>query len=395
MTAPPPTAPTFFHRSARGLVVGHTGVTVAGYHSTFVIGLLVPLAAGVAFFGWRAVVAVGAVVMAVYVGTIVWRRVGVRGHPLRPSQLLRLGLLLALMLPAKLAANPQGTAAVWPLLPAAGLLLVIVCWAAGPGGGGRVHPVLVVYLAVAAAYPTVARPHTVLQRNRLVAGDVLKVVPPTDDRASPDAWRNRPLVAGADAVTGPPAAEALLAFTTGAHPGVSMDDLLRERLPPLEDVVLGAVPGPIGGTSGVAVIFGGLFLVYRGLIDFRVPLIIVATAWFAMFVLPMRLPTGSGGVGWRVLAGRPPGVGWAVAATFANYEVLASPLLWSAFFLAGSPSVRPLGRPARSAYAAFIGVAAAALQVYASVALGSYLAVFVAGLFASALARCLTPRPLV
>ena len=74
-TAPPPTATPIgrFRRSARGLVVGHTGFTVAGYHSTFVTGLQVPLVAGTVFFGWRAVAVVAAVMASVYVGTVAWR----------------------------------------------------------------------------------------------------------------------------------------------------------------------------------------------------------------------------------------------------------------------------------------------------------------------------------
>ncbi len=105
----------------------------------------------------------------------------------------------------------------------------------------------------------------------------------------------------------------------------------------------------------MAVIVGGLFLLYRGLIDFRVPLLIVATAWVALLVLPVPLPTAGGGHRWQWLAGASADVGWAAGVTLVNYEVLAGPLLFTAFFLAGSPSVRPLGRPARSAYAAAIG----------------------------------------
>ncbi len=399
-------APSPRHLPTRGLLVGHTGLNVARYHSTFAFGLLVPLAAGATFFGWRAVAAVALVLVGTLVGTLVWRRVGTRGHALRPAQLLRLGLLLALMLPAELAANPTARppAAEWAILPAAGLLLVVVCWLAGPGGGGRVHPVLTVYLLLAVLYPAALATHTVLQRTRLVAGDVTRADRPTaPGRAAPDAWRWRPLAPPpADAVAVPPAADALLAFTRGRSPaGVtpsgigSVDDLLRDRLPPLEDVALGAVPGPVGTTSAVAVIIGGLFLLYRGLIDFRVPLLVIAFAWVTLLVSPIPLPTTAGGHRWQWLAAASPDVGWATGSTFVNYEVLASPLLFTAFFLAGSPSVRPLGRPARSAYAAAVGVAAAVLQLYVSVALGSYLAVLLAGLFASDVDRRIGTRPLV
>jgi Na+-transporting NADH:ubiquinone oxidoreductase subunit NqrB len=363
-----------------------------------VFGLAFPLGTGILFFGWRAAVAVGTVLGTVYLATLVWRRIGVRGHVLRPAQVLRLGLLLALLLPARLAANPPARpwGADWPLLPAAGLLLVVACWLVGPGGGGRLHLVLWSYLILVLAFPAALHPTTVLQRNHLVLGDVLRRDGPVDPHASPYAWRSRALTT-ADALACPPPADPLLAFSRGQSPADvrSVDGLLRTRLPPLEDVVLGATPGAIGVTSGVAVIIGGLFLVYRGLIDFRVPLLIVATAWAGLLVLPIALPTADGGHRWQWLAGATQDVGWATGVTFANYEVLASPLLFTAFFLAGSPSVRPLGRPARSAYAVAIGLLSAALQLYVSVALGSYIAVMIAGLFASDLDRWLGTRPLV
>ncbi len=397
--APPPSHPPI-GRSARGLIVGHTGFTVANYHSTFVFGLLFPLGAGIAFFGWRAAAVVSIVVMTTWVATAIWRRIGTRGHAIRPAQLLRLALLLALMLPARLAANPPARpwSAEWPLLPAAAILLVIVCWLVGPGGGGRLHMVLFTYVVLAAMFPTPFKSQTVLQRNRLGFGDVLRRDGPASPYASPDAWRYHPIAAPpADALACPSPGDALLAFTLGRSPPdvASVDALLRTRLPSLEDLVLGATPGPIGATSAVAVIIGGLFLLYRGLIDFRVPLLIVTTAWVALLVLPIDLPTAGGTHRWQWLAGASADVGWATGITFANYEALASPLLFTAFFVAGSPSVRPLGRPARSAFAVLIGVGAAVLQLYVSVELGSYIAVLVVGLFASDLDRWLGTRPLV
>jgi len=145
----------------------------------------------------------------------------------------------------------------------------------------------------------------------------------------------------------PPRVNSLLEFThrrfsTATKP-VSLDTLLRDRVPPLEDFVLGAVPGSIGATSAVAIIIGGLFLLYRGLIDFRIPLLITATAWCALLVLPV--PEFSH---WQWFPGHVAGIGWAMGVTLANYEVLASPLLFTAFFLAGSPNARPLTKRGRT-----------------------------------------------
>ena len=82
-----------------------------------------------------------------------------------------------------------------------------------------------------------------------------------------------------NAVASVPASQFLSEYTTGRvspdRVWLSLEGLLRDRLPPLEDLILGAHPGPIGTTSAIAVIVGGLLLLYRGVIDYRIPLLIV------------------------------------------------------------------------------------------------------------------------
>jgi len=116
-------------RRAMGSIIGHTGFNVARYHTTHVFGALFPLLAGALFFGWRAIVSVLIVVGTTLLAGLVWRRIGTRGHPLRPAQLLWLGLVLAMMLPANLLHAADHSP--WPILPAAGLMIVILCWALG------------------------------------------------------------------------------------------------------------------------------------------------------------------------------------------------------------------------------------------------------------------------
>ncbi|MDB5171685.1 MAG: RnfD, RnfE family, partial [Phycisphaerales bacterium] len=81
--------------------------------------------------------------------------------------------------------------------------------------------------------------------------------------------------------------------------------------------------------------------------------------------------------------------------TFANYEVMASPVLFMAFFLATSPSIRPMARRARVIYAVLAGGFSAALQLYLGVAFGPYLALLLASLFTPALDKVFRPRAMV
>ena len=384
-------------RSAMGSVIGHTGFNVARYHITHVFGGLFPLLAGMLLFGWRTAVSVTVVVGSTLIFGFIWRRIGVRGHPLRPAQLLWLGLVLALMLPADLL-RQTGKNSPWPILPSAGILVVIVCWSTGGIGSGRFHPAVVAYLLLSLMFSSQLTPQSVLQHNRMLLGDIINSPRLPDQRATQISWRKRPVVMGQDTIRSAPPAQTLGNYTRHetAQDGsnITLDVLLRERLPPMEDFVLGAVPGGMGTTSAVAVIIGGLFLLYRGLIDFRIPLLITFWAWAAMLVLPIPLGEGSQ-MHFRWFPGHVEGVGWAMAVTLANYQVLASPLLFTAFFLAGSPTVRPLTRKGRTIYAMLIGLLAATFQLYISVSLGSYLALLPVGFMTFFMDRCLAQKPLV
>ena len=85
---------------------------------------------------------------------------------------------------------------------------------------------------------------------------------------------------------------------------LSLESLLRDELPPLEDLIIGGQPGPIGGTCAVAIIIGGLFLLYRGIIDFRVPVCVFAGALLALLSLPIPILIRDNGPDWRWFAFR-------------------------------------------------------------------------------------------
>ena len=103
-----------------------------------------------------------------------------------------------------------------------------------------------------------------------------------------------------------PASQSITSYTTGQlkpeRGQMPLHELLRDRMPPLEDLIVGGQPRPIGQGSAVAVIIGGLFLLYRGLIDFRIPLLAMASMFVALLILP--IPTvitdhGAHCAGWQ------------------------------------------------------------------------------------------------
>ena len=381
----------------------HSGLDVRHFFSTHLQAAVFPITAGVAFYGWRAVLVIAGVVGSCAIGLLLWRRVGRRGGEVRFAYGMWAAVLLALALPAHLASTslPDRVYAPWPIIAAAGLTLAAALWLFARAGTSRVHPVAVVFLLIATMFTASLAPRSVLQRSRLVVGDLNNVpaVEPRGHAPIRDPWVTAGQLRGVDAIQARTAANHLRDFTRGTaqldRGWLKLDEVIRDRLPPLEDLIIGGQPGPIGTSSAVAVIMGGMFLLYRGMIDYRVPLLIVLAAFATFLILPIPVVITENLPRWRWLALNQPDVGWSWAITFANYELMAGPLLFVACFLATAPGVRPMTRRARAVYAIVVGILAAAAQLYLSVSLGPYVALILASLTTPLLDRWLRPRPLV
>ncbi len=396
-------------------------VGVGRFYFMHILALVLPLTAGIILYGWRAALAIGLVVGSALIGMAIWAMLGKRGRRINIAHGFWLAMLLAVMLPAHLATGtyPSSPASHdWAVLAGAGLALAVVLWLFGGIGSGRVHTVLVIYLLLVILFQNLLVPHFVLQRARVGVGDVLNVPTPAslagrEAAVRKEPWSAFPTAEGGDAYYTDPASERLVSFTTGTEApdraALSLEELIRDKMPPLEDLIVGGQPAPIGMGSAIAVIMGGLYLLYRGLIDYRVPLIICIAAYLAFLLLPIPVTITEHARTWRSLIIPHPGgggltgalgrgaggVGWATAITFVNYELMAGPLLFTAFFLATSPGVRPITRRGRTIYAILIGVVAAALQLYLDVSYGAYLALLVVSLITPMLDSSFRPKPLV
>jgi Na+-transporting NADH:ubiquinone oxidoreductase subunit NqrB len=261
------------------------------------------------------------------------------------------------------------------------------------GGSWRIHSVLLTYLLVFVPFQLLQPflvPEFVLQNTRLLVGDLLHATDAPDSFSITPWYRASP-IDGADALRRPAVATQLSLYTLGVQQPdrawTSMQMLIRDRLPPLEDLIVGGLPAALGTGSAVGVVIGGLFLLYRGIIDWRIPLLTVLAAWIALLVLPVPIVITERGPVWQWLALRESAAGWGVAMTFAHYELLASPLLFVAFFLATSPSIRPMSRRARTLYAALLGVCCAAAQLHVGASVGPIVALAAVGLLTPVMDR--------
>jgi Na+-translocating ferredoxin:NAD+ oxidoreductase RnfD subunit len=396
-------------RATSSRLLTHGGITIPHFFAMHVTGACFPLVAGLLLYGWRAAISIGVVLITSALAVVVWRRIGARGGQLRYSHSLWLALLLALTLPPHLLTDTfrmrgENTIATWPLLPAAGLMIIPLIWLLGGLGSGRLNPVLIANLLLVALFGGLLTPHQTLQRSRIVVGDVMDFKRSEMDEPVRGRWISAPPNPGHDAVRITNlASERLIEYTSPWHAPpkqfTSLETLLRDGMPPLEDLIVGGHPGPIGISCQIAVIIGGLFMLYRGVIDHRIPLLIILSMYVAILVLPVPIEIEISGREmvrqWHWLAVRQPNVGAALGVTFANYEVMGSPLLFTAFFLATSSAIRPLARRGRTVFAILVGVLSAASQLYISVSVGPYIALLIAGVLAAGLDRFFKPRTLV
>lgn len=359
------------------------------YYALHMLGALFPVTAATALYGWRAPGSIGLAMLAGAAAAWFWKRIGRRGASVRISHAMWLSLLLALLLPPHLLSTADAftgkSTHPWAILVGGPVLLVALLWALGGVGLTRAHPLLLCYLTLAIAFGSSLTPRLVLHRAKTGAGDLSAHAPAAGPtmRADEPWLAQRELPAPSDALRiDRTAAQRLGEYTRGqsTHRGDfhTLDGLLRDAMPPLEDLVVGGHPGPTGASSAIAILIGGLFLIHRRLIFFRVPLLVILVAYVAFLLLPVPVVITPDGAQFRPLARSHQD--WGTILTFVNYEVMASPLLIVAFFLAAGPSVAPSAPRARTRYALLLGLTAAGAQLYLSCALGPYVALCLVGL---------------
>ncbi len=353
-----------------------------------------PLASGLALYGWRAGLSVALLLLCAAWAGAIWRKIGPRGAGVTNAHLIAFSLLLALMLPPHLLAGlPQNDAKIqnwlgWTIVPSAALLLAALLWLTGHRGSKRVHPLTLTFLIIAALFHPGLLPHLVLHRSHVVTGDLADAA--AARLATEEPWiRQTEVGNGHDALRFESIASRRLSDHTSGRrtegEWLSLDGLIRSAMPPLEDMVIGGHPAAMGTSSAIAVLVGGLFLVHRRVIPAGVPLLVLLTAYLCFFILPVPVVVTQQGPVWRPLVAPRAHEDIGAVITFANYELMASPLLFMGFFLAPMHGICPRARPARTRYAFLLGIMAAAAQIYISVSFGAYIALALVNLLAPTL----------
>lgn len=210
------------------------------------------------------------------------------------------GLLLAFNVPASL---PW-----WMCLLGAAFAIIVVKMVFGGIGNNFVNPALAARAFLLASFPVAMTLWTRTGVNWVSSGNI-------------------------DAYT----AATPLSFLKAGSNGVSS---LADSGISISNMLIGNIGGCIGETSAVLIILGGLYLMYKGIINYVIPTFYICTVAILMFIL--------GGFNF----------------TFVIYELLAGGLMLGAFFMLTDYTTSPMTKKGQIIYAVLAGLITTVIRLY-------------------------------
>ena len=210
------------------------------------------------------------------------------------------GLLLAFNVPASL---PW-----WMCLLGAAFAIIVVKMVFGGIGNNFVNPALAARAFLLASFPVAMTLWTRTGVNWVSSGNI-------------DAY-----------TTATP-----LSFLKAGSNGVSS---LADSGISISNMLIGNIGGCIGETSAVLIILGGLYLMYKGIINYVIPTFYICTVAILMFIL--------GGFNF----------------TFVLYELLAGGLMLGAFFMLTDYTTSPMTKKGQIIYAVLAGLITTVIRLY-------------------------------
>ncbi|HPW46064.1 MAG TPA: RnfABCDGE type electron transport complex subunit D [bacterium] len=129
----------------------------------------------------------------------------------------------------------------------------------------------------------------------------------------------------------------------------------------LMDLFIGRIPGSIGETSALALIAGGIFLIVKGYVNWRLPLSYIATVMIFTVFLPVSDGAGGTIFLWKdvVLQG-----GWLDLVRISTAEAFSGGLMLGAFFMATDMVTSPLTGKGQTIFGVGCGILVALIRLY-------------------------------
>lgn len=320
------------------------------------IALVPVMVAGALFFGLLVFLYVGvAIACAVMCEVLTCRLVNRRVQP-RTSHTIVLATVLAMAMPPTCGI----------LVVALGSVLMVLAKEIFGGLGHYLwNPVLVARALLCFAFPLLMYPdHWPVLKREHVADVALGEAEPHETNIS---WLDRAPGSEAGAWSAPRPVQII----TQAHqPRPTSTEsasqfslqLLRDRLPPVIDCLLGSTGGGIGETSVIAILLGGIFLVYRGYVHWTLPVGAVLGMVITAGILPIFGGLGGDTPIWfpfRLLSGNP---ALPVGLMLVGYHLIVGEFMFVVFFVASDMTASPMRARGHFWYGLGIGGLTAALR---------------------------------
>jgi len=136
---------------------------------------------------------------------------------------------------------------------------------------------------------------------------------------------------------------------------------------------LGTIPGTIGETCAAALLFGGLFLIVRRIIDFRIPVFYIGS--FAVFIMIYALACGRG-----------------FDVSFLMAHLFGGGLMLGAFFMATDYVTSPITPNGRIIFGILLGLLTFLFRIYGGSAEGVSYAIIIGNLLVPLIERVTVPK---
>lgn len=108
----------------------------------------------------------------------------------------------------------------------------------------------------------------------------------------------------------------------------------------MTDMLVGNIGGCIGETSAILIVLGGVYLIYKGIIDYTIPAFYIGTVFILTFIL--------GGFSFD----------------FALYELFAGGLMLGGFFMLTDYTTSPMTKKGQIIYALLAGIITSVIRLY-------------------------------
>lgn len=138
-------------------------------------------------------------------------------------------------------------------------------------------------------------------------------------------------------------------------------------------MAIGTIPGTIGETSAIALIFGGLFLILIKVIDYRIPAFYIGS--FAIFIVVYALATGKG-----------------FDVSFLLAHIFGGGLMLGAFFMATDYVTSPITPLGRILFGVLLGLLTFLFRIYGGSAEGVSYAIIIGNLLVPLIERITVPK---